>query len=65
MKRKNFMSDKAWDMSKGYEMYEGVESAIDDLLQYYNNLEPCTDCEQYRKEGAISALEQLLEILNK
>ena len=52
-------------MSEGYEMYEGVESTIDDLLQYYNNLEPCTDYEQYRKEGAVGALERLLEILNE
>lgn len=52
-------------MSGGYEMYEGIESTIDDLLQHYNDLEPCTKCEQYRKEGAIGALERLLEILNE
>lgn len=52
-------------MSECDEMYEGIESSIDDLLQHYNSLEPCTDCEQYRKEGAIGALERLLEILNE
>lgn len=52
-------------MSEGDEMYEGIESTIDDLLQYYNNMETYTECEQYRKEGAIGALEQLMEILNE
>lgn len=50
-------------MSEGYEIYEGIETTINDLLRHYNNLEPCTECEQYRKEGAICALERLLEIL--
>jgi len=50
-------------MSETNEMYEVIESEIENLLQYYYNLEVYTDREQYRKEGAIAALEHLIEIL--
>ena len=52
-------------MSVADEMYEGIESVIEDLLQHYKTLTTCTDCEEYRREGAISALERLLEVLNE
>ncbi len=52
-------------MSEAEEMYEGNEFKIEDLLQHYHNFETYTDCEQYRKEGAIAALERLIEILNE
>lgn len=52
-------------MSEAYEMYEEIEATIQDLLSEYENKETYTDCEQFRKEGAISALENLLETLNE
>ena len=51
-------------MSQENEMYEGVEQLIKDLLKKYENMQTYTDCEEYRREGAIGALEGLLEMLN-
>lgn len=52
-------------MSEADEMYEGIESVIEDMIRNYNNKKTYTDCEEYRKQGAISALEELLEKLNE
>lgn len=52
-------------MSEVMEMYEGIEESVKELLAYYNNLKTYTDCEEYRREGAISALERLLEMWNE
>lgn len=52
-------------MSEADEMYEGIESVIEDLIKEYENKKTYTDCEEHRKEGAIEALENLLKILNE
>ena len=52
-------------MSEAEEMYEGIESVIENMILKYSNQRTYTDCEEYRKQGAISALEELLEKLNK
>ena len=52
-------------MSEADEMYEGIESVIEDMIRDYSNKKAYTDCEFYRNQGAISALEELLEKLNK
>lgn len=52
-------------MSEAYEMYESIEDTIKDLIQEYQNLEAYTDCEEYRRQGAISALERLLYVFNE
>ena len=41
-----------------------MENIIKDLLGKYENQETYTDCEEYRREGAVAALEELLEIIN-
>lgn len=46
-------------------MFESIEQDVKDLLKYYEHLETYTDCEEYRKQGAISALENLLNIWNE
>ena len=51
-------------MSQAMEMYEGLECSVIELLSYYNNLQTYTDCEEYRREGAIDALERLLKMWN-
>ena len=52
-------------MSEAMEMYDGLEYSVKELLAYYNNLETYTDCEEYRREGAIDALERLLKMWNE
>lgn len=52
-------------MSEALEMYESIEVDVKDLLKYYQTLETYTDCEEYRREGAVSALERLLEMWNE
>lgn len=52
-------------MSQSDEMYEGIEETIHELIKKYENQKTYTDCEEYRREGAISALESLLEKLNE
>ena len=52
-------------MSEAMEMYEGLEESVKELLEYYNKLETYTDCEEYRKQGAMGALERLLEMWNE
>ena len=52
-------------MSEAMEMYEGLEDSVKKLLAYYNNLKTYTDYEEYRREGAIGALERLLEMWNE
>ena len=51
--------------SQADEMYEGIEATIHELIKEYENQKSYTDCEEYRREGAISALEKLLTILNE
>lgn len=43
----------------------GLEQDVKDLLKHYESLETYTDCEEYRKQGAISALEKLLAMWNE
>ena len=45
-----------------YLMY--MEDIIKGLLEKYENQETYTDCEEYRREGAVGVLEELLEIIN-
>ena len=52
-------------MSESDEMYEGIESVIEDLIQEYENQETVTDYEKYKQEGAIKALKKLLNKLNE
>lgn len=40
---------------------ERIISAVHDMLLHYENLETYTDCEEYRREGGVGALEDLLE----
>lgn len=46
-----------------YECMDWMENIIKDLLEKYENQEAYTDCEEYRREGAICALEELLDII--
>lgn len=49
----------------GEEMYEGIESTIEDLIEDYKKIHP-NDCyQEYHKRGAIEALEKLIQILNE
>lgn len=41
-------------MTEADEMFEGLEQDVKDLLKHYESLETYTDCEEYRKQGAIS-----------
>jgi hypothetical protein len=52
-------------MTEADEMFESIEQDVKDLLKHYENLETYTDCEEYRKQGAISALEKLLAMWNE
>ena len=47
-----------------YECMDWMENIIKDLLGKYENQETYTDCEEYRREGAVGVLEELLEIIN-
>jgi hypothetical protein len=42
-----------------------MEDIVKDLFKKYENQQTYTDCEEYRREGAISVLEELLEIINR
>ena len=44
------------------ELFEALEGDVKELLKQYESMETYTDCEEYRREGAIGALEQLLEM---
>lgn len=52
-------------MSEADEMYEGIESVIMDMIEEYKTRKTYTDCEEYRKQGGIEALEELLKKLNE
>lgn len=41
-----------------------MEDIIKGLLEKYENQETYTDCEEYRREGTVGVLEELLEIIN-
>lgn len=47
------------------EFFENIEQDVKDLLKYYEEMKTYTDCEEYRKQGSISALEKLLEMWNQ
>ena len=47
------------------ELFEALEGDVKDLLKHYENLETYTDCEEYRRQGAVGVLEQLLEMWNE
>lgn len=46
-----------------FECMEWMESIVRDMLEEYENKETYTDCEEYRREGAVGVLEELLEII--
>lgn len=50
-------------MSEGQEMYEGIESTIEDLISYYKEL-PLTNRNEDWRQGALDGLRCLLKILN-
>lgn len=53
-------------MSEAEEMYEGIESVIEDLIADYNRQLLSGDIEeQLHAEGAIAGLNRLLEVLNE
>ena len=47
------------------ETLEWIEEDVKDLLSEYKNQYTYTDCEEYRRQGAIDALERLLEMWNE
>lgn len=47
----------------GFVADKETENIIRKLLEKYKNKQTYTDCEEYKKQGAISALEELLEEL--
>lgn len=49
----------------GEEMYEGIESTINDLIEDYKQIHPRDCYQEYHKRGAIESLEKLLKILNE
>lgn len=51
-------------MNEGEEMYEGIESTIEDLLEEYRAVHPRDCYQEYKKRGSIEALEKVIEILN-
>ena len=51
-------------MSEGYEMYEGIESVINDLIEEYKNKYEYYDTDSWWNNGAIEALEELLRRLS-
>lgn len=55
-------------MGEGYEMYEGIELAIEDLIDFYQDVlrSHVPESRRYiQAEGAIEALTQLLNTLNE
>ena len=54
-------------MSEGYEMYEGIVSTVDDLIDdYQRQLQHSTYVvDKCRAEGALQALRRLLDILDE
>lgn len=46
-----------------FECMDWIESIVEDLLEKYENQKTYTDCEEYRREGAVGALEELLNII--
>ena len=52
-------------MAEVDEIFEWIEEDVKDLLNEYENRDTYTDCEEYRRQGAIAALERLLEMWNE
>ena len=48
-------------MKKQKEVYEDIENLIKAMITEYENQKCYYECEEYRKQGAISALEETLE----
>lgn len=46
-----------------FECMERMENIVTNMLEEYENQKTYTDCEEYRREGAVGALEELLEII--
>ena len=46
-----------------FECMEWMENIVTNMLEEYENQKTYTDCEEYRREGAVGALEELLEII--
>lgn len=47
------------------ETFEWIEEDVKDLLDEYRNRYTYTECEEYIRQGAIEALERLLEMWNE
>jgi hypothetical protein len=47
------------------ETFEWVECEVEDLLNEYRNQYTYTESEEYMRQGAIEALERLLEMWNE
>ena len=47
------------------ETFEWVEGGVEDLLNEYRNQYTYTEYEEYIRQGAIEALERLLEMWNE
>jgi hypothetical protein len=52
-------------MAQEDEMFEWFEQDVKDLLEEYENQDTYTDCEEHRRQGAVTALERLLAMWNE
>lgn len=52
-------------MSEADEMYEGIESVIDDMVREYENKKTYTLSQEHKRQGGIAALEELRRRLNE
>ena len=46
------------------DLYDHVESVVNDLIEDYKKIHPRDCYQEYHKRGAIESLEKLLHILN-
>ena len=46
-----------------FECMEWMENIVTNMLEEYENQKTYTDCEEYRREGAVGVLEELLETI--
>lgn len=47
------------------EIFDWVEESVREEIKRFESMETFTDVEEYRRQGAIGALEHLLEIWNQ
>lgn len=48
-----------------FECMEWMENIVTNMLEEYENQKTYTDCEEYRREGAVGVLEELLETIKE